>query len=154
MSGQVAAPTLQWTARCGVGREGTRGTVNNAFLDYYRCPESFADLELRSGRVSGTGFFAFGSAIGYGRLRGPRPARYVSGALPEVGNGVAPDRGRALELAFDISEVLTNLREERYEWREGVGYLERVFGSEAARDSYYFFRPILPVVVRKHFQKA
>ena len=56
------------------------------------------------------------------------------------------------QLPFDISEAVTNLRQERYR-RKGHTWLERTTSSDASQRLYYLLRPLLAVGVRKHLQK-
>jgi hypothetical protein len=53
---------------------------------------------------------------------------------------------------FDVSEVVTNLRQERYR-QKSPHHAEKITASSASRAAYYFLRPILSVSVRKHLQK-
>ena len=42
----------------------------NPFLDYFKCPDSFAQLEPPCDVSEDAGYFTFGEAIGYGRVSG------------------------------------------------------------------------------------
>jgi hypothetical protein len=128
-------------------------SVHNAFLDYFKCPEQFAELETPAVLSERAGYFTFGNAICYGRVRGQRPADYIEGPLPDVSEEARPQAGHRLQLPFDLTEVVTNLREERYRQKAMRGYLDRFTGARAARSLYYFLRPVLPVSIRKHIQK-
>ena len=125
----------------------------NPFLDYFRCPDSFAQLEPPRDVSEDAGYFTFANAIGYGRVSGRQPAVHADGTLPEMWAGSVSQANGRLRMPFDLAEVMTNLRQERYAQRSG-GYLERLTGTTAARNAYYFLRPILPVPLRKHLQKA
>lgn len=121
------------------------------FLDYFRCPDPFAAVEASPNRLTDQGYFAFGGATCYGRLGHRRPARQVSASLVDV-SADAVMRNGVLELPFDLAEVVTNLREERY-CLAPVGWLQALLGSAPARSVYYFLRPLLSVSVRKHLQR-
>lgn len=125
----------------------------NPFLDYFRCPTSFAQLEPPCDLSEDSGYFTFGDAMGYGRVSGRQPATHSDGHLPEVCAGRVCEESGRLAMPFDLAEVMTGLRQERYTQRSG-GYLERLTGTTAARNAYYFLRPALPVPVRKHLQRA
>jgi hypothetical protein len=56
-------------------------------------------------------------------------------------------------LPFNLSEVATNLREERYR-QNGYSFLQRTTAGEAAQRLYYLLRPFLGVGIRKHLQKV
>lgn len=125
---------------------------STAFVDYFRCPDGFAPLDLAGELSSDEGYFHFNGAICYGRRSGGQPARHVGEPLPDVSDAVEYSGGR-LRLPFAVSEVVTNLRQERYRQRPH-GYLDRIMGASGTRSLYYFLRPMLPVNVRKHLQRA
>ncbi len=125
----------------------------NPFLDYFRCPDSFAQLGSPCDVSEDAGYFAFGNAMGYGKVSGRQPSVHADGVLPDVWAGTVSQANGRLELPFDLADVMTNLRQERYAQRSG-GYLERLTGTTAARNAYYFLRPVLPVQLRKHIQKV
>ena len=133
-------------------RRSVRRSVN-PFLNYFRCPDSFALLAAPDDLSEDAGYFSFGNAIGYGRVSGARPASNTGGPLPEVRAYRPSGACGLLAMPFDLAEVMTNLRQERYAQRS-PGYLDALTGSAAARDAYYFLRPLLPVSVRKHLQKV
>jgi hypothetical protein len=97
------------------------------------------------------GFFRVGEATCFGRCSGASPVEQSTGSLPDI-SGAISTNGRGPTLPFDLSEVVTNLRYERYRV-ESPHYLEKVTGSSPLRQLYYFLRPGLPVAVRKHLQK-
>lgn len=122
--------------------------MNGCLTQYYRCPEVYSRFGLRDGTPSLTrGYFAFGQgATCFGDYLTRRTARSPGEALQDAKDDVVIEDGRAY-LTFDPSEVVENLRRERYvgEWREGV--------SSALAKMYYLVRPAFPVSVRKHLQK-
>lgn len=122
--------------------------VNAALIDYYRCPREMVRFEPpRLREVSG--FFRFGNRnVCFGRCTVP-VAREFKEPLPDVTSLVSPS-GSAISLPFDANEVIENLRAERYatDGQHGGSILKR-----AAKKSYYALRPILPVSLRKHFQR-
>ena len=87
--------------------------MTHPLVEYFRCPEHFAVIETGGPLPADEGYFRFGDAICYGRqavgASSPRP----DGSLVDVSRGVSSAEGRVL-LPFDLSEVLTNLRYERY----------------------------------------
>ena len=130
-------------------QEPRRDTRNSAFLDYYRCPESLADFTLTGEPSPGSGYFQFGSqAICYGRCSQGSVTEHANGDLYDAEKDVVAD-SNTLRLPFNPSEVLANLRHERYRSSSrGAG-----LGSPVLRKAYYLVRPLLPVSVRKHLQK-
>jgi hypothetical protein len=122
-----------------------------AFIDYYRCAPEFAPLRTPHRVSSANGYFRFGNAVAFGRCAGANTASYVTSSLADVTPGVTSYDGR-VQLPFDLTEVVTNLREERY-YRNGFGFLERTTSSDATQRLYYLLRPLMGVGVRKHLQK-
>src|SRR5439155_13027738 len=70
---------------------------------------------------------------------------------PDIVRGVRADGDRLL-WPFDFSEVVDNLRYERYS-ATSHGPFDRLIGSAISRRVYYFLRPLLSVAVRKRLQK-
>jgi hypothetical protein len=75
----------------------------------------------------------------------------VRAGIPDVVGNVTCEQGR-LRLPFDLSEIVSNLRYERYH-KGPVNWPERLFELTTTRTIYYFLRPALPVIVRKHLQR-
>jgi len=123
----------------------TTANSSQAFLDYFRCPSQFVRLRAAQERSLSTGYFRFGSAVCYGEIATPLAANSYKGisfdALPEA----KPSPSGEIYLPFDLDEVVNNLRLERYAGRPG----SEVF----LQGCYYFFRPILPLAVRKRIQR-
>jgi hypothetical protein len=123
-----------------------------AFVDYYRCPESSVTF-ARSGELASgdCGYFHFGSnAVCYGRCSSNSAAEHAADTLHDTLADVMVERGRVW-LPFDPSEVIANLRYERYASSNGNG--KRLGTSSILRKAYYSVRPILSVFVRKHLQR-
>jgi hypothetical protein len=130
---------------------GLREGGGSSFTDYYRCPAALAELGVADQLSQGHGYFSFGGAVAFGRCAGAVPERYASDSLPEVVDSVRVEAGVS-KLPFDFTEVVTNLREERYRLN-GYSFLERTTSTDAANRLYYLFRPLMGVGVRKHLQK-
>jgi len=126
--------------------------MNGAFLDYYRCPESFATFALRGELCNSNGFFHFGpDTICYGQTFVGHSVKSVTDELSDVSDQVTAD-GPTLRLPFNPSEVASNLRYERYaSASNGNGKL--LTSAPAIRKAYYKVRPMLSLSVRKHFQR-
>jgi hypothetical protein len=124
-----------------------RWTAATVLRDHYRCPSEF-DVFKPFGRCSDdAGFFKLGShTICYGHS--------ACGSVPEPGSSV-PDAlhhvciGRdEAGLPFDPAAIIENLRRERYVMSGRNAFWKTL------RKPYYALRPLLPVLVRKHLQRA
>ena len=124
--------------------------MNQAFLDYYKCPDQFADFRPAGGRPSGNGrgYFRFGAdVVCYGRADVPVQAT-VCDSLPDALSGIRME-GPACFLPFDPTEIANNLRYEHY-----VNGVRKSGWNKAIRELYYVVRPALPVAVRRHLQRT
>lgn len=125
--------------------------MNGAFVDYYRCPESFATFALRELPSEDCGYFRFGpNALCYGRCSSQLPGKHVTDALHDALNDVTV-QGRTLLLPFNPSEITANLRCERY--ASSNGRRKRLGSSPVVREIYYSMRPLLSISVRKYLQR-
>ena len=124
----------------------TRTEISKAVLDHYRCPAEFA--EVTYSEPSGiAGYFRFGhGATCYGRLAEGQTSASADRRLLE---SVKPGRSN---LPFSPDEVVDNLRHERYVGQQSSGWRQGL--KRMVREIYYFFRPVLPVNLRKHLQRA
>jgi hypothetical protein len=147
----AASGRLRDAAARGDYGPGTAPPSARAFVDYFRCPEIAADVDANGALSTDDGYFTFAGTVCYGRCAGAVPARHADGRLPDVSNLISSDNGR-LGLPFSFSDVVRNLRMERY--RQGsLHYMNRMTAGAFAHGIYYGLRPILPVSVRKHLQK-
>ena len=127
--------------------------MNEAILDYYRCPESFATFSLIGKLSEDSGYFRFGpDAMCFGQSSSGFRAERATDELYNTLTDVVAD-GRTLRLPFNPSEIIENLRHERYRnnrdrSRTGLG------DSPMVQNFYYWLRPFLPVAIRKHLQRA
>jgi hypothetical protein len=120
------------------------------FRDYFGSP-SLARIAAPQGLSGVQGWFRFAGTTCFGRHSNGEPAQDVATRLPDVIDEVTSASGE-LQLPFDLAEVVTNLREERYQLPSS-GWFEAPGVSSAARSIYYFLRPLLTVGVRKHLQR-
>src|SRR5438067_924476 len=87
--------------------------MNQAFLDYYRCPEKFVNFTLTDTLSGGSGFFLFGEGIFcYGSSASGFRAQEIGPDLYDALADVAIEGGP--RLPFDPTEITENLRRERY----------------------------------------
>ena len=125
--------------------------MNGAFVDYYRCPESFATFALHELPPEDIGYFRFGpNAVCYGRCSSKLPGKHVTDALHNALDDVTV-QGRTLLLPFNPSEITANLRYERY--ASSNGRRKRLGTSPVVREIYYSMRPLLSISVRKYLQR-
>jgi hypothetical protein len=122
--------------------------IDQATVEYFRCPDSFAQFDLSGERVAGQGYFRFGPDVTcYGHTSMGHSAG-VSGGSAYDALPLARIERSILSLPFDPSEVAENLRCERYTARGAVtGW------RSLQRKIYYAIRPLLGVAVRKHLQR-
>ena len=124
---------------------------DSAFLDYYRCPADVATIGTLPGVSADAGYFRFRESIGFGRLAGGSPAEYATDALADVSSAATVIDGQPW-LPFNLSQVASNLRQERYR-KNGYTLLQKTLASDSAQRLYYLIRPLMSVSVRKHLQK-
>lgn len=118
-----------------------------SLIDHYRCPEAFVNLRLQGPLSEEAGFFRFGSDITcYGRSSSGTRARSAHLPLYDVSNDVKV-QGSELFLPFDPTEIIDNLRWERY-----TAVDSRI--RKLAKDAYYALRPWLSDGVRRLIQRA
>jgi len=126
--------------------------VNSAFLDHYRCPETFATFTLSGELSEDSGYFRFGpDAICFGQSSSGFRAGHATDELYDALTDVALD-GAMLQLPFSPSEIVANLRYERYASASNRNG-KTLHGDSALRKVYYLVRPLLTVSVRKHLQR-
>jgi hypothetical protein len=126
--------------------------MNAALLDYFRCPKELSDVGVCGELSSETGFFQFGQGtIGFGRCAGGSPSKEV-GQLKDILPCTRVQPGR-VELPFELTQVVSDLRCERYAPHLRISW-GGTYDSSPTRRIYYFLRPVLPVSLRKHLQRA
>src|SRR5713101_5530177 len=123
--------------------------LTQAVKEHYRCPEKFLDLALSKPLSSYAGYFRFGAdTICYARSSsGTLAARPDSSLYDSIGD-VNLDEGK-LGLPFDPTEVIDNLRLERYANSSDI----RSSFKNVLRRLYYLLRPLTNLAVRRQIQK-
>src|SRR3989449_4616626 len=116
MARPVAFSTLRTTPRESgpdLSSHADGRGIERALIDYYRCPEEFAKMSLAGELCHDPGYFRFAGDTCYGRsscgLRSRVPNNGLYNTLPAV-----TMKEGVLRLPFDPSEVIDNLRLERY----------------------------------------
>jgi len=125
-------------------------SVNQVLIDYYRCPPNFLQFRPAIQAVTRRGFFQFGQdTLCFGALAHTDAQSNPCGNLFDALERVKVD-GHGIQLPFDASEAIENLRRERYSahFRQEGRILNTLL-----RKAYYLLRPYASVSVRRHFQK-
>ena len=131
------------------GSQTSSDILSRAVSEHYRCPETFLDFALCGELSSNEAFFQFGTDITcYGRTCSGAGNARVGSVLHDALKEVVMNRGR-VKLPFDPSEIIDNLRLERYINDSGteIGPLSRF------KNLYYHLRPFTSLYVRKQIQK-
>jgi len=124
-------------------------------MDYYRIPEDYfgstsPTADFASGDI---GFFQFGGKnICYGRCQSGAAANVANSGQFDASKLVRCD-GTTIQLPFDFTEVVENLRLERYR-QKMIPEREMFAASGPVRTLYYLARKWLPVSMRRQLQRA
>ena len=133
-------------------QETNRAGLNKALLDYFRCPEVFADFALRGGICSGEGYFRFGpDVIAFGQSSLGYYAETPAKVTCDLAYHVRTE-GTTCYLPFDPSAVVDNLRCERYLGRS-LKNGEEEEQTRWVHKAYYRLRPHLRIPIRKRLQR-
>lgn len=124
--------------------------MNQAFLNYYRCPDPFANFASPGENPSSesTGYFTFGPGVTCYGKSSLSACQRATDPLPDALEAVRIECNTCI-LPFDPTEVADNLRLERYV--EKKNYKGR---KALIRSIYYALRPAFPVFLRRHLQRA
>jgi hypothetical protein len=118
--------------------------MTNCLIDYYKVPESYVNVAQNGELSNGSGYFRFGSETCYGQCAGVSPAISAKQPLADALAGTTTRSGTTY-LPFDLTQVVDNLRYERYVRRSKL--------RSTAASAYYLLRPLLVVAIRKHIQR-
>jgi len=123
--------------------------LSQAIRDRYRCPDKFFDIRFKETLSTTPGYFRFGSnAICYGRSSSAVPAPRPWSSLHDAIRAVSID-DKKLSLPFNLTEIIDNLRLERY--ANGRGTAKSLKGF--LRKLYYHVRPLTNLTLRKQIQR-
>lgn len=122
--------------------------MNSCISDYYRCPPHYLRLAQKEILPEQRGYFRFGrDTICYGRYSGGEAgnssARNLPDALPET---VTKDG--TTHLPFDLTEVVENLRCERY-----VDHAKNGRSNSTLVGLYYLLRPMFSFRMRSYIKR-
>ena len=129
--------------------------VNQALLDYYRLPADLFDgsSETTDPTPGDAGFFQFGANnICYGRNRSGVAANVAGSGQFDASRDVRSD-GNTIHLPFEFTEVIENLRRERYRQAMTAGR-KTLVASKPIRWVYYRIREWLPISIRRQLQRV
>src|SRR5262245_2865899 len=115
-------------------------------MAYYRCPKEFLDFCVAEPVQGPSGYFHFGPDL---TCYGQTCPTTINGPLFDTSAHVRR-HGHTSVLPFDPAQVVDNLRYERYVDHAGQ---QRWLEQAWIKQIYYRLRPLLPVALRKHFQK-
>jgi len=111
---------------------------------YFCCSEQYGHFGLSRPLSRKHGYFRFGDNTLYGRVNG-QPAATPMGLSQNEAVEARIING-TVDLPFNVTEIVDNLRQELYAQGGKNGLMSAVTAA------YYLARPILPVIVRKHLQ--
>jgi hypothetical protein len=133
-------------SRQEVARDGV-DVLSRALTDHYRCPENLLDFALSGELPSGSGYFRFGpDVVAYGRARSGGRKDSAGSSLHDAFLD-ATIRDATVTLPFDPTEVIDNLRLERYPHHCLSGH------ETVLKKIYYWLRPLTNQSVRKQLQR-
>ncbi len=144
--------TSDFEDKFSTGENRLTKTVIQPLSDYYRVPDCLLGQILEPKLSGNAGYFQFGPKITcYGLAESGVAARFESSTRYDASkdlkiNGV-------LRLPFSPTEVIENLRRERYV-ADLVPGRERVVTQEWVLKSYYAVRKLLPASIRRRLQRA
>lgn len=127
--------------------------MTKTLSDYYRVPVELQTPVSTADPSGESGFFQFGEGtICFGRSSSGVKAKIDGSPLPDASKGIRTS-GAGIQLPFDISEVIENLRRERY-LAAPDGEKKRWMNNAAVSKAYYAFRDLLPTSFRHWLQRA
>jgi len=122
--------------------------MTEPFLDFYRCPEDFGCFTLAAPLLTEPGYFRFGhDLVCFGQISSGYSSHAPKNGPFDSLHNVSFNHA-SIRLPFDLSQVIDNLRLERYLPPSDDGLMHQLI-----QDGYYLLRPLLGVSVRKHLQK-
>lgn len=123
--------------------------MSDYLAQYYRCPERFIRFVSREPLSPRAGYFQFGKTVTcYGKCSGGEPTESLEGSRYDCWDDVEISGG-AVHLPFDPSEVVDNLRLERYVEHRRHGNPPSLMAR-----IYYSIRPFLSASVRRGVQRT
>jgi hypothetical protein len=126
--------------------------AHRAFLDHTKCPPAALERITCSKGSGAEGFFRLNDLRLYGRTSGGSTSPGPEGNLPPIDSLISRTRG-SVALPFDPTEIIDNLRRERYvgSAKAEISYIAD--NKSISRRIYYALRPLFPVKVRRILQR-
>ena len=124
--------------------------IERALIDYYRCPADSVGMALGGMLSADSGYFRFGPSVCFGQSASGSRSPLLVKALHDTAPAVRMGEGRVY-VPFDPSQVVDNLRFERYIPKSGIDILHQTSWQKAL---YYSFRRFMPPVVRRAVQRT
>lgn len=121
--------------------------ISRRFFEYFRCPERYCSFALSEPLCDEAGYFEFGKQVLFGRRASAEHS--TDRGISSAEEAPSPESD-PIQLSFDVDEVVNNLRLEKYTSSAQQSHPSNSLVGQA----YYFLRPLLPVKVRRHLQKA
>ncbi len=136
----------QWKA-------GLNQTVIETLTDYYRLPELLLGRVLGAKPAGEAGYFRFGpNAICYGQSTSGVTTKIEDAGLYDALKNIRMD-GADVHLPFDLTQLIENLRRERYVPTLTPGR-EKLVTREWMLKTYYFLRESFPDPLRRRMQRV
>ena len=127
--------------------------MSSILSEYYNTPFVPSPARLGDDRKKDAGFFRFGpDLVCYGECSNGVTANVRAASDFDCSKAVSVNASE-IHLPFDISEVVENLRRERYFKNLNSGR-KGLTKHPLVRESYYLVRELLPVWFRRHLQMA
>ncbi len=124
----------------------------SAFLDHTKCPPASTEPITCLPGTGAEGFFRLGDLRLYGRANGGSTSSGPSEILSSI-DFLVRDGNGSVALPFDPTEIINNLRFEKYAGAANTQNSRITDNKSLSRRLYYAIRPLLPVKVRKHLQR-
>lgn len=127
-------------------------SVNQLLADYYRLQPDTLEFDVSKNLSEEAGFFKFGEdVVCFGRCAEGSRSTLTEGHLYDTFTDVR-ESGSIVTLPFDPTEIVQNLRYERYlnhrdQWSQSALH-------QLVTNAYYLVRPALHVSLRKWLQKV
>jgi hypothetical protein len=123
--------------------------ISRALIDYYRCPEEFVRMTLAAQLSPDAGYFGFGENVCFGQSAYGYRAATPTGLYDTLQD--VSTNGTHLRVPFDPSQVIDNLRFERYTAKQDGGAPPR---RTLWQRPYYALRPMIPTSLRRTLQRV
>jgi hypothetical protein len=123
--------------------------IERALVERYRCPEHLVKLALTGELSADSGYFRFGSNVCYGQTASGYRSAILADRLYDAAPAVSADGGM-LRVPFDASQLIDNLRLERY-----VAHAPDLGARTSWQKAlYYSVRRFMPAPLRRALQRT